>query len=368
MKSQIYIFCLKALRGFARVRQIGNPFHKAPFLKEDPIIEEGVVNCKIREVDGEVRIWRLSKIIATALYGGALINGKNEAYTRFLSFPLGKPLHPVFSFPYIGKKHVVLNKAIYLITPEANGNYYHWMIDLLPRLLLIKKYSLPDFLDSALILHSPQRSYETDTLDLLNISAKNVVRIKPFEMVEAKDLVVSDYYSNETNFPNWKKILLNEFKELAIAPFIPEKDYNKVYLYRGKQNVRRLIDEERLVGLLRERGFQVVDPQKLSLAEQIVILKQARIVVAIHGAALTNIIYCREGSCVIELRSTNKSPEHYSSIAKAYNLNFETILLPPARLKEKRHLANKENLILTERSIEILLSKISASEKSFDNQ
>ena len=356
MKNNLIVFFLRVIRCLAEIRQLGNPYGKSPCLEEK--MEEGLATYKYASEDGEVRVWHLGPVLATALYGGALINAKNQVYDRFVWFPWGLSLHPVFSFPYIGIKKAVLNKVIYLITPEAKGNYYHWMTDLLPRLLLIKKSSLPDFQERILILHSTKKPYETDTLDLLDISIKNVVRIKTFETVEANDLVVADHHSNERSFPNWKKILLNEFKEQSVTPLLPEDHYKRVYLYRGNQKVRRLIGEDHLVKVLTERRFQMVDPQKLSLAEQIAILKQARIVVAMHGAALTNVIFCEENSCVIELRSTKNSPEHYSSIAKAYRLRMETVYLTPTRLRENRHDANKENLKLTNESLRELLSRI----------
>lgn len=357
MKNNLFILFLKTFRSLAEVRQIGNPFRKAPLLKEEPGLWEGEM---------ETRVWHMKNVIASALYGGALISADNQVSSQFVSFPWGKRLHPIFSFPYIGKKKKILEKAIYLITPEAKGNYYHWMIDLLPRLLLIKKNNLSDFSERSVILHFPPKSYEAETLDLLNISGENVVRIQPFELVVVKDLVVANYYSNERNFPKWKKTLLKEFKELVTTTNSSETEYKKVYLYRGNQRIRRLIQEEDLVKILRGRGFKIVDPQKLRLVEQIQILKQARIVVSIHGAALTNIVFCEKGSSVIELRSIHNSPEHYSSIARAYELNFDTVSLPPARIKKKRHCANREDLLITAESLKVLMIKIAEHEHSYN--
>lgn len=358
MKNNFFILFLKILRGLAKVRQIGNPFRKAPLYKEESTGEE---------VEREMRVWHMKNIIVSALYGGALINVNNEVSSLFVSFPWGKRLHPIFSLPYIGSKRRVLDKAIYLITPEAKGNYYHWMIDLLPRLLIIKKSNLSDFSERSVILHFPPKPYEAETLDLLNISGENVVRTQPFELVVVKDLVVANYYSNERNFPKWKKELLKEFKEIVTTTNSSGTEYKKVYLYRGNQKVRRLIQEEDLVKILRGRGFKVVDPQKLRLVEQIQILKQARIVVSIHGAALTNIIFCEKGSSVIELRSIHNSPEHYSSIARAYDLKFDTVSLPPANIKRKRHCANREDLLLTAESLKVLMIKI-AEHEHFSNR
>jgi len=53
--------------------------------------------------------------------------------------------------------------------------------------------------------------------------------------------------------------------------------------------------------LLAAYGFQDVDPGHLSVAEQIATFAQAELIVATHGAGLTNIVFASPGARVIEL-------------------------------------------------------------------
>jgi capsular polysaccharide biosynthesis protein len=278
-------------------------------------------------------------------------------YYSFLAFPWGANLHPTLSFPYLGKKKMMLKKAIFLITPEAKANYYHWVIDLLPRLLLTQEYQMQDFPDYQIILHHPERKYEESTLALLGIEKHKVVRLKSFEFAFVETLIITDFVTHDKSFPTWKKKLLNQIKVLALNNS-PQSNIKKIYLRRGNQRKRRLIREEDLVIELTRKGFHSINLEDLTFVQQVRLLENAEVVIALHGAALTNIIFCKENTLIIELRSKVSPPEFYSIIAKAYGLRFETILLEPKYKISQQHLANKEDLIITKQDERLLFTKL----------
>lgn len=59
---------------------------------------------------------------------------------------------------------------------------------------------------------------------------------------------------------------------------------------------------------VRNRGYEMVPPGMLNFNEQIQIFRSARIVVGVHGAGMTNIIFCEPGTIVYEL-----VPAHYAN-------------------------------------------------------
>ena len=58
---------------------------------------------------------------------------------------------------------------------------------------------------------------------------------------------------------------------------------------------------EVLANKLFHLGFSIVPPAEHSLDEQINIFNQAEIIVAPHGAGLTNVVWCNPGTVVYEL-------------------------------------------------------------------
>jgi len=344
--KSIRIF-LQLLRNISRKIQLGNPALKAPSLIIGPSEENDRILYKVNSSKG-VYVWQLTDVICSGLYGGAIINNDNQVYSRFINYPWGDGLHPIISFPYIGKKNGLIEKAIFSLTVASEGNYYHWIADLLPRLLLIKKYDLPDFNERAIILHNTNKRYEIETLQLLNIKKSNIIKLPAFRHLKVKDLVIADNVPSNigNSFPKWKKDLLHEFRNTCISPPINNK-FRNVYLVRGRQKTRNLIGEDDLIIFLQKEGFVILDSQKVSLKEQITALSNAEIVIALQGAALTNILFCQENTLIIELRSRHLPPDYFFQISKTCHLKFKYIELDPARKRKAPHTANKEDLLMS---------------------
>jgi capsular polysaccharide biosynthesis protein len=60
-------------------------------------------------------------------------------------------------------------------------------------------------------------------------------------------------------------------------------------------------NEADVLALLEPLGFTCVDPGSLSVADQIRTFAEADVIVAAHGAALANLVFCSPGSAVVEL-------------------------------------------------------------------
>ena len=352
MKNKLITYTLRFTKMLAGIRQLGNPGKRSPQLNKQPAEAHRLqFDFSARH---QVNLWKLENALCTSLYGGAVIDSHNKMYERFSQFPWGIELHPAMSQPYLGAISKKIGKGVFLITPEARNNYYHWMVDLLPRLLLAKKYSLQEFQGARIILHSPARDYEDQTLALAGVSPEQVIRLNRFELIQAEQLLVPDYEGAELVFPEWKKQLLNEFKTDVLG-YAKKVAHRKIYLVRGKQRTRQLIGEDHLIQALEEKGFEAIDPQLLTLKQQMKVLSEASVVVALHGAALTNLVFCLPGTQVIEIRNNHDAPEYFRALSKVYGLHFETLGVRPRKEKQRRIHSNRENLILTQEDVERLI-------------
>jgi hypothetical protein len=355
MKHELFTLALQGSRRLALIAQFGNPAGTAPQLVGGPDEEDKFM------VGGggldEVSIWKLKNVLCSGLYGGAVITESNQVYERFLAFPWGRAVHPSLTLPYIGGSAIQLKKAVMLLTPAPSGNYYHWLADVLPRLLLVLKARLADIEERVFILHNRCPSYETESFALLNIDPKRIIRIKPFQTVKVEDLIVPDFLvsADREPFPCWKQHLLSDFIDKMERDTKQNQGPKKVYLLRGNQRTRRLIGEEKLMAVMREQGFFILDAGQMSLHEQIRALRSARVVVAPHGAAMANILFCAEKTHVIELRSQHKPPEYFSEIAKAYHFKFTSVSLPPVKKIQAANLANEQDLVLIDNAVDELL-------------
>lgn len=74
-----------------------------------------------------------------------------------------------------------------------------------------------------------------------------------------------------------------------------------LYVSRNESKMRRLVNEDAILPALRDLGFEIIRPGEMPLAAQIEKFRKARIVLAPHGAGLTNILFCRPGATLIEI-------------------------------------------------------------------
>ena len=65
--------------------------------------------------------------------------------------------------------------------------------------------------------------------------------------------------------------------------------------------MRRLLNEEELDPILERNGFVKVTLEALPIAEQIAIFRGADVIIGPHGAGLTNIMFCRPGTRILEI-------------------------------------------------------------------
>ena len=96
----------------------------------------------------------------------------------------------------------------------------------------------------------------------------------------------------------------------AVYGSLEPEETDKLYLTRRDVKMRAPVNTEALEAHLIDRGFHALTARDTNHPEQIARFRAARTVVAVHGAGLTNLLFCRPGTRVIEIFPENfvKSP------------------------------------------------------------
>jgi len=109
---------------------------------------------------------------------------------------------------------------------------------------------------------------------------------------------------------------LEQLKTFRSRTRVDESYPQKILLLR-KGKARSDVDfEESLTNFMAPFGFQVVDPENYSSSEQINIFSNATEVVAIHGAALSNLVFSNSNCKVFEIFSHPYRTYFFREIAK----------------------------------------------------
>jgi capsular polysaccharide biosynthesis protein len=107
-----------------------------------------------------------------------------------------------------------------------------------------------------------------------------------------------------------------------------------VLISRGDARLRRLRNEPDLARALASEGFAIFTPEAENHREQIETFRAARTIVSVHGAALTNLLFCEPGARIIELFPSDRIKSVYLALASRLDLDYHPIIGSPGDLRE----------------------------------
>jgi len=204
--------------------------------------------------------------------------------------------HPIFLRPMLPPIERFDGSMVSLSTRGGAGNYYHFLIDVLPRWGVLQE-SLPSFVPDHLYVPCTT-NYERELLAMLGLDKYSLVAAARGRAVSADRLFVPSLPNPLEVAPPWTVQWLREHLPSGGTANTP----SRLYVTRGSgRNTRRLVDEDRLWPLLERRGFVRIDPGAMTVREQIDHFSAADVVVGLHGAALTNLVFLKPGARVLHL-------------------------------------------------------------------
>ncbi|HEY1039665.1 MAG TPA: glycosyltransferase family 61 protein [Bacteroidia bacterium] len=231
--------------------------------------------------------------------------------------------HPVFANKYgwlylLGKrlgteKNRSSEKCILVYDHWSMINYYHWMIDSLPRLWLAKK----NLGDALILLPENAPAFITNSLKYFDDA-----RIKHIGKTET--LLFDKFYLQNyaAASGHQHKGLLKEIRNKILTK-VPDKfDYKRIYVSRAKQVKRKIVNEDEILKLVLDRGFTVVYFEDHSLEEQIQLMKKAQVLVSGHGANLTNMMFMPEKASIFELIRNDQPNFCYWSMSNSLGFDY----------------------------------------------
>ena len=211
---------------------------------------------------------------------------------------------------------------------SLHRNYYHWMIDCLPRTYLLSK--LQDRGPVGLLIPPGLAAFQHLTLKCC--LPENV---QPFEVnvdwVRAEQLVLPSFAA-EPNNGSLPSECLNYirgrvFQHLGLADVARTR--RRIYVSRARTAWRRILNEPEVIETLAKFGFEAVRPEELSFEEQVKLFHSAEAVVGARGAGLTNMIFSKDLR-ILELTGTRPFVGvAYFSLARAMAHQYHYVFSTP---------------------------------------
>jgi capsular polysaccharide biosynthesis protein len=219
--------------------------------------------------------------------------------------------HPLFLRTVLPDVEHVDGLMASLACRGSAGNYYHFLLDVLPRWGILRE-TLPDLEPDHLYVPC-STSYEKELLALTGLDRYDLVATGKHRAVSADHLLVPSMPNPFEVAPTW----MVEWVRAQLPPDRTDDKPLRLYVTRGSgPNTRQLVDEEDLWPRLEQRGFVRVDPGTLSVRDQIDHFAAADVVVGLHGAALTNLVFLKPGARVLHLMAPGYVKHCYWAICE----------------------------------------------------
>jgi capsular polysaccharide biosynthesis protein len=194
---------------------------------------------------------------------------------------------------------VYKTKSAGVVTSSLQGGYYHWLFEVLPRIHMLRTQHPSTNRLFAQATHRFQR----ESLELLRIAGPELINSEDYEFVSAEELVVPFHeIGPRMQYPKW----VSDFLRAALLPAATQErsadPITRLYISRDDAQWRRVVNEPEVLEVLEPLGFRPVKLGQASILQQVRLFHDAEVVVAPHGAALSNLVFSQPGTKVIEFQ------------------------------------------------------------------
>jgi capsular polysaccharide biosynthesis protein len=268
---------------------------------------------------------------------GAVIAPDNKlVWDVSMQFQITGWIHPVFKRANLPNA-VYTSETVAVLTFVWSRNYFHWMIDVLARIDLLRRSGL--HIDKYIITNDGASRFQEETLALLGIPREKVIRSYEGLHLKAARLVVPSlqpywlepFIANP--LPKWGTDFLREQLMKTVNPQ-PLSGYERIYISRGDAKHRKVLNEQEVTRVLASREFRVVSLATMPVADQVRLFASAECIIAPHGASLTNLMFCRPGTQVVDIYPTRYMYPCFWHLSSYYGLRYFYLIGHGNRLSE----------------------------------
>lgn len=202
--------------------------------------------------------------------------------------------------------------------------YFHWMTEVLPMFLLEKKRGGGLMRFRQILTHPYPKAFHQEALLMLGIQHGRVLPLGKHVVYRCETLIAHTPHHMTGRAPGATLKAVAGFFLPADSqiPAGPER----LMILRGAAHSRPLLHREAIAGELTAKGFTEYEPAQDSIADQARAFRRARVIVATHGAALTNLIFCRPGTVLVELFSAKYVNPCYLHICQQLGIRHLSLM------------------------------------------
>ena len=227
-----------------------------------------------------------------------------------------------------------INGKVFNLCQGASGNnYFHFMFDIIPKIYLLNSKINLDKIDYFYIANP--KKWQIRILKNLGITEDKLLSSKKYNHIIADEIYSVDHpwytkghiHNSVREIPNW--IVLKN---------------REIFLKKNKKNIKKRIFLDRsnssynhcqisnpnfVNEFIFKNKFKSSKPELSTFKNQINLFNNSSIIIGAHGAAFTNIIFCKPGTKIIEIIPSDHPSRQNERISKILKLKYYRIKTIP---------------------------------------
>lgn len=215
-------------------------------------------------------------------------------------------------------KRVMPGRAVILTSLHAD-RYYHWMIDIVPKI----DHFLREGLEVDYYLVCNETAFQREINRLMAIPEEKIIHPPPSDCHMQFDLVYAVTPASDHLGAYPHRIAVMQSLLLGSGP--RPKPKRRIYVARGPSQTRRVLNEPELEASLQSIGFEIVHADALSVAQQARVFSEAELIVGPHGAAMTNLMFSAKGARLVEFMPRGYSFSGFQRICDINQISYRCI-------------------------------------------
>jgi hypothetical protein len=217
----------------------------------------------------------------------------------------------------------LIQEPVFLATPLEPDNWGRWIATTVPKTAQFKTFG-----HGRKFLCRAAQQWQRNFLRLLGIQDVELMDHDPGKTYFCRDAATMEYSANMSVSDNEKQIYadLAEACRRTTSDCFGDRIFISRLLHSAKYPYYRVLQNEpELIATLADMGFKAVQPEQLSIPEQIGMFARARCVVALGGAALFSVCFCPPGTTVVTVEASDRFIRAHSMLLSSMGHRFGVI-------------------------------------------
>lgn len=223
--------------------------------------------------------------------------------------------------------------------------YFHWMLDIIPRIKILKMANIDLENIDCFVIPNNNLRFQVEVLKKIGISERKIIHAENDQSLhmEAANLIVPSLPSSLDSPPAWACAYVKTiYQDCLATTALPQR---RIYISRAKAAGRKILNEDDVLATLLPFGFKRIELETMAVQDQAKIFSETEIVIAAHGAGLTNILFCRPGTVILDIFSPRYVNPCYWILANEMQLTYGYLIGEDLGSREKINVDPKQENI-----------------------